>query len=98
VGLASAEELDFLGEVVVDRQALDVGPPCDLGDGRLRGTNLLVELHRGLNDPLARPPLALCACLQLVPSLVGCHGAQRCSDFVGAFSFDMPFTDDTLRA
>ena len=68
MGLAGAEELDVLGEVVVDGQTLDLGPPRDLGNRRLRGTNLLVELHRGLNDALAGQPLTFGARLQLVPS------------------------------
>ena len=63
---ARAEELGLVGEVVVDGQPLDAGAPGDLGDGRPRRPDLLVQGGGRLDDPPPRLLLAAGAFLELV--------------------------------
>jgi hypothetical protein len=68
MGLARAEQSAILGKVVVDGQPRNACPPRYFGDRGLRWTNLLVELHRSLDDARARLSLALGTRLELVLS------------------------------
>ena len=66
VRLAGFEQLSLVGEVVVHGQALHAGSASNLGDRRLRGADLPVQVHRREHDALPRLPLGLCAGLELV--------------------------------
>jgi hypothetical protein len=69
VRLTGAEQFLLVREVVVDRQALDLRSPGDFGDRGVSGADLLMELHRRLDDAFAGAALALRTGLQLISAL-----------------------------
>ena len=63
---ACARERELVGEVTVNCHASDPGALRDLGHGSGRGADRLVELNRGLDDPLPCLVLLLGTALELV--------------------------------
>jgi len=66
VVLAGSEEVSLVGKVVVDRQALHAGSPCNLGHRCSRRADLFVKLGRRSGDSLSRRGLPLGPLPQLV--------------------------------
>jgi hypothetical protein len=66
VAAAGTKEGRFVGKVPVHGDPADARTFGDLADGGRRRTESLVELDRGIDDPLPRLILPLCTTLELV--------------------------------